>query len=416
MPRTAIDQASASRSVVDETDVRGRDHIGVLSSERTEMLAREKAAREAAEAAARAKDEFLAMLGHELRNPLSPILTALQLMRLRGSHLLVKERTVIERQVQHLVRLVDDLLDVSRIARGRIELKKRPLEIMDAVRGGIEMASPLLEERAHRLSVDVPAQGLLIRGDEVRLAQVVANLLTNAAKYTEPGGQILLSGRLEGSTVTLRVRDDGAGIAHELLPQVFELFVQGTRTLDRAQGGLGLGLTIVKSLVERHGGTVSAHSDGPGKGSEFVVRLPHAPLGHVTHDEVTASFRDPFPPRHLGRRILVVDDNVDAAEVLADALGMLGFDTRVAFDGPSALEAAHEFKPELAFLDLGLPVMDGFELARRLRETGDVSLVAVTGYGQQADRDRSRAAGFAEHLVKPVDLDTVQATLTRLLT
>jgi CheY-like chemotaxis protein len=358
------------------------------------------------------------MLGHELRNPLAPILTALELMRMRGGDVLLKERTVIERQVQHLVRLVDDLLDVSRIMRGRVELKRRRIELGVAVGSAVEMASPLLEERAHRLVVEVPPAGLTVHADEVRLAQVIANLLTNAAKYTEPGGLITVRARRDGDRATLSVRDTGAGIGPELLPRVFDLFVQGARTLERAQGGLGLGLTIVKNLVALHGGSVAVHSAGPGRGSEFVVQLPLA-LAAATRDETRDSSPAgaPVTDATTARRILVVDDNVDAAEVLCDALRTLGFDVRTAFDGPGALELAPSFRPELALLDLGLPVMDGFELARRLRETcgAGIALVAITGYGQDTDRERSLAAGFHEHLVKPVELEAVQQAIARLL-
>ncbi len=364
--------------------------------------------------ASQAKDEFLAILGHELRNPLSPILTALELMRLRGSDALLKERTIIERQVQHVVRLVDDLLDVSRIARGKVELKKRSVELADVLGKAIEMSSPLLEQRGHLLSVAVPRLGLTVLGDELRLAQVFSNILTNAAKYTPPGGRIEISAEARGAgedgMVVIRIRDSGLGISADLLPHVFELFAQGERAIDRSEGGLGLGLTIVRALVEQHDGTVIASSDGPGKGSEFTVRLPLArtmmaaatPPRGISADELAQVGAEPDGPR-----VLVVDDNRDAAEALVEALSMIGFATRVAFDGPHALELAADFKPQVALLDIGLPVMDGFELARRLRDLsglGKIQLVAITGYGQEQDRRRSSEAGFVEHLVKPVEL------------
>jgi PAS domain S-box-containing protein len=376
---------------------------------------RERHAREQAELANRAKDEFLAMLGHELRNPLSPILTALQLMRLRGGDGSERERTVIERQVNHLTRLVDDLLDVSRIASGRVELKEEVVEMAAIVAKAIEMASPLLEQRAHSLVVDVPRHGLAVLGDATRLSQVVSNLVTNAAKYTPAGGEITIGAASDGESVVLRIKDTGIGMAPDVLPRVFDLFVQERQAIDRSLGGLGLGLTIVRSLVERHKGSVTAHSDGVGRGSEFTVRLPKA----VSPSEVAIRRSADVPatstlPRGAARKVLIVDDNEDAAEMLAETLRVTGHDTRVAHDAPAALRLAASFRPDVALLDIGLPVMDGYELARRLRELeglAGIRLVAVTGYGQESDRQKSAAAGFHHHLVKPVDLDAVQAVL-----
>ena len=371
-------------------------------------------ARAAAERANRAKDEFLAMLGHELRNPLSPILTALQLMKLRGESGSEYERTVIERQVSHLTRLVDDLLDVSRITRGRVELKTEVLEVAEVVAKAIEMASPLLEQCNHTLKVDV-ARGLRVDGDPTRLGQVISNLLTNAAKYTPPHGMVTVRAVQVDDEVVLSVRDTGIGISPEVLPRIFDLFVQERQALDRSQGGLGIGLTIVRSLVERHGGTVSARSDGPGLGSEFIVRLPLA--GRADADAGAM----PVPlaavaaaPGARAVRVLIVDDNQDGAALLADALIGKGYDTRVAHDAPSALRVAAQFAPDVAFLDLGLPVMDGYELASHLRELPGLAglrMIAVTGYGQESDRCRTRDAGFHGHLVKPVCLDAIEATL-----
>ena len=371
-------------------------------------------ARAAAESANRAKDEFLAMLGHELRNPLSPILTALQLMKLRGEPGSERERTVIERQVNHLTRLVDDLLDVSRIARGRVELKTEIVEIAEVVAKAIEMASPLLEQRNHTLKMDVPRRGLRVDGDPTRLGQVISNLLTNAAKYTPPNGVVTVRAEQVDDEVVLSVRDTGIGISPDVLPRIFELFVQERQALDRSQGGLGIGLTIVRSLVERHGGSVSARSDGRGKGSEFIIRLPLAEGGAAGADALPALPAAAAAPGAGAVRILVVDDNEDGAEMLADALIGRGYDTRVAHDAPAALRVAAEFSPDVAFLDLGLPVMDGFELAAHLRELpglADIRLIAVTGYGQESDRRRTRDAGFEGHLVKPVDIDAIEATL-----
>jgi PAS domain S-box-containing protein len=372
--------------------------------------------REAAEAANRAKDEFLAMLGHELRNPLSPILTALQLMKLRGGDGFERERTVIERQVNHLTRLVDDLLDVSRIARGKVELKAEIVEMAEVVSKAIEMASPLLERRTHALTVDVPSRGLAIEGDPTRLSQVVSNLLTNAAKYTPPGGHIAVLAGEDGGDIVLRVRDTGIGIAPDVLPRVFDLFVQEPQAIDRSLGGLGLGLTIVKNLVERHGGSVSAHSEGRGRGSEFVVRLPklNAASARCVARPPTPVPVEPADAPAAACRILVVDDNEDGADTLAEVLSAQGYVTRVAHDAPAALRIAEEFAPDIAFLDIGLPVMDGYELAARLRGIGALSgikLIALTGYGQESDRQKTRAAGFHHHLVKPVDLDALEAVV-----
>ncbi len=373
-----------------------------VRAEREELLVKERSARRESEAANRAKDEFLAMLGHELRNPLSPILTALEIMRLRDASAFERERSVIDRQVRHLVGLVDDLLDVSRITRGKVDLKRRRVELAAIVAKAIEMASPLFEQKHHVLRAAVPAAGLEVDGDEVRLAQIVANLLMNAAKYTEREGVVEVTAEARDGQAVLTVADSGIGIPPDLLPRLFGLFVQGERSIDRTQGGLGLGLAIVKSLTELHGGSVEAHSDGSGQGSRFVVRLPLA-VG-VREDSPIAS-EDGMEPLGVGRRILVVDDNRDAAEMLAELLASKGHEVQVAEDGPTALAVAGRFRPEVALLDIGLPVMDGYELAARLRElsAGPLRLIAVTGYGQEEDRERARAAGFHGHLVKPID-------------
>ncbi len=362
--------------------------------------------REAAESANRAKDEFLAMLGHELRNPLAPILTALQLLKLRGIEAGERERAIIERQVKHLVSLVDDLLDVSRITRGKIELRHEPIEAAEFVARAIEMASPLLEQQRHDLTVEVPRTGLMVDGDVDRLAQVVANLLTNAAKYTEPGGAIAVRGFAEHGEVVVTVKDTGIGIERDMLPRVFDLFVQQRQTLERSRGGLGLGLAIVRSLVGLHGGTVSATSDGAGAGSEFTIRLPHAAARRPSPEAAIDGAGQRAVGGQDGTRVLVVDDNIDGATLLAETLSAFGYQARAVHDGPTALAVADDFDPHVALLDIGLPVMDGFELARqfaarqRLRRT---RLVALTGYGQEQDRAESAQAGFAAHLVKPVD-------------
>jgi signal transduction histidine kinase/CheY-like chemotaxis protein len=376
--------------------------------ERDEHLAHADTARREAEAANSTKDQFLAMLGHELRNPLSPIVTALQLLRLRGGTW-SRELAVIERQVNHLTRLVDDLLDVSRITRGKVELKQRPIEIHRVVTRAVEMTSPLLEERRHQLTVDVPATGLVVNGDADRLAQVVANLLANAAKYTPTGGHVQVRARRDGDEVAVDVVDDGQGLSPDLVPHLFDLFVQGPRASDRREGGLGLGLTLVRSLVAMHDGRVEAHSDGPARGSRFTVRLPITTARPEVAQEPPAAR---LPAR--GRRLIVVDDNRDAAETLAAVLRERQHAVKTAYDGPSALALVDEFVPEVAVLDIGLPVMDGYELARLLREKMGASapaFIALTGYGQAHDHAASRTEGFQGHFVKPVDVEALLRTI-----
>ena len=376
--------------------------------EREEAL---RIARQQAEAASRAKDEFLAMLGHELRNPLSPILTALELIKLRGDGQMTREHAIVERQARHLVRLVDDLLDVSRVARGLLELRRQRVDLRDVLAKAIDMASPLLEARRHHFEVHAPQRGLVVlEADEARLAQVVANLLTNAAKYTPVGGHVSVRARRAGAQLVLEVADDGIGIAPELMPNIFDLFVQGRQSIDRGEGGLGIGLALVRSLVQLHGGTVAAQSGGPGKGSTFTVRLP------ATQVNDARSRADSGSPVTVARarRILLVDDNEDAAAMLAEILATAGHEVRTAGDGPTALQSASTFRPDLAVLDIGLPAMDGYELAARLRAQAGAAapiLIALSGYGQESDRARSEAAGFAVHLVKPIDAMELLSTI-----
>jgi signal transduction histidine kinase len=387
--------------------------IAVVAFEVTELT---KARREA-ESANRAKDEFLAMLGHELRNPLAPIQTALQLMRLRNYPGAERERTIIERQVRNMVALVDDLLDVSRITRGKVQLKHQRVDLAEIVGKSIEMTSPAIEERRHVLNVQMP-RGLMVSGDPARLAQVVANLLTNAAKYTDPAGLITVTGKGDGDAAIVTVSDTGRGIAPEMLPRIFDLFSQERQEIDRSEGGLGLGLAIVRTLVQAHGGTVEAYSRGKGHGAEFSVRLPLAAGTDELRDaaaELPASTAEPVQPIP-GLRVLVVDDNPDAADLLSEFLRALGHTTRIAHNGLAATQVAEQFEPEVVLLDLGLPVMDGFEVADRLKGLpglGATELVAITGYGQEIDRQRTREAGFDEHMVKPVDLDELEAWLRR---
>jgi len=370
-----------------------------------------QAAYEVARVADRRKDEFLAMLGHELRNPLAPIQTALDLMRLRDQSALDRERQVIERQVNHLVRLVDDLLDISRVTRGVIDLHRAPVHITEVVAAALEMSSPLFEQQQHHVEVHLSAADAVVLGDRVRLAQVVGNLLTNAARYTPPGGHIEVSATSQAGHAVVVVSDDGVGLAPELMPILFDPFVQGPRGSDRSQGGLGIGLALVRSLVEMHGGTVSAWSDGIGKGARFEVRLPLAASGarEITPREI------PVAVDAASCRVLVVDDNPDAVETLDEALRLLGYQVRTARDGPTAMRVAQELRPTVALLDIGLPVMDGHELALKLREMlgPGLYLIAITGYGQEHDRGRSAASGFSAHLVKPVQLEAVVRAISR---
>jgi PAS domain S-box-containing protein len=376
-----------------------------------EVVARERAEQLTAELqrANRTKDEFFAMLGHELRNPLAPISTALRVMELRGVQGGERERAVIGRQVDHLTRLVDDLLDISRITTGKVQLASAVVEMADIVTGAIEVTSPMLEQRTQRLRMVVPRPGLAVCVDTARMTQVVSNLLVNASKYSDPGTEIRISAALEHDEVVLHVDDAGIGIDPEMLPRVFDVFSQEQQTLARSSGGLGLGLAIVRSLVTMHGGNVSAHSAGRGKGATFTVRLPHA-AQHVSALAGASELAGPAPQRASARRILIVDDNPDASAMLSDLLGALGHVIQTAHDGPSALALLDAFRPEIALLDLGLPVMDGYELARAMRASpaaAGARLYAVSGYGQERDRARTKDAGFDAHFVKPVDLDAI---------
>ncbi|MRV75626.1 response regulator [Duganella sp. FT92W] len=387
------------------------DRVAVVAYEVTELVR----ARRAAEVANRAKDEFLAMLGHELRNPLSPILVALELMKLKGIDHVLREHAVIERQARHLVRLVDDLLDVARIAQGKVVLRRERVELAPLVAQAVETISSLLETRNHRLTVDVPAQGMALDADPVRFTQVLSNLLTNAAKYTNRNGSITVRAVADNGDCVLRVADNGIGIEPDMLPRLFDLFVQEHQALDRAHGGLGLGLAIVRSLVSLHGGTVSAHSPGPGQGSVFEVRLPLA-SGAVGTLPPTALPATAAPRLPDGQRlcIMLVDDNTDMLDALAELLALHGHDVHALSDPASALKEAERLQPDLAILDIGLPGMDGYELAAELRrrpQLAGLRLVALTGYGQAADQRRSAAAGFSAHLVKPVHPDQLAALI-----
>jgi signal transduction histidine kinase len=374
-------------------------------------------AEQALQEADRNKDEFLAMLAHELRNPLAPIHNALQLMRMQpsaGQSQWAQE--VIQRQLAYLTRLVDDLLDVSRITRGKIALTREPVEVATLLTRALETIDPLLQERGHTLTLQVPPEPLRVDGDPTRLTQALGNVLGNAAKYTERGGRIELTCEPHGAEVEIRVRDNGIGIPAELLPRIFDLFTQLDRRTDHSASGLGIGLALVRRLVEMHGGSVSALSAGAGAGSEFVIKLPLLLRDEImrAHDESHPQNRDiPAPPR----RILLADDNPDALESLATVLRLRGHEVYSAQNGAAALETAALHLPEVALLDIGMPLVDGYEVARRIRsqEWGKaITLVALTGWGQESDRRRSEEAGFDAHLVKPLDLDKLAAVLAQL--
>jgi PAS domain S-box-containing protein len=361
----------------------------------------------------RQKNEFLAMLAHELRNPLAPMRNALRLMKMPGANgaLVNQARDMMERQMHQLVRLVDDLLDVSRIIRGKIELRTEPVDLAVAVSRAVETIQPVVESQGHQLTVSLPEQAVWVEGDLIRLSQVIANLLTNAAKYTDKAGRISVELEREGEEVLVRVRDTGVGIPPELQPRVFDLFVQGDRSLARSQGGLGIGLTLVKRLVEMHGGSVTVASAGAGQGSEFTVRLVALPERQVARGLGTPRVR-PHVTDALRKRVLVVDDNVDAAESIGMILRLAGYDVRCVYDGPSVLQTAKVYRPDVVVLDIGLPGMSGYDVARELREQPEfrrTPLVAVTGYGQEEDRRLSQEAGFDYHLTKPVDPEALQA-------
>ncbi len=362
----------------------------------------------------RLKDEFLAMLAHELRNPLAPIHNAVRIMRLRpmGDPQLEWARDVIDRQAVHLTRLVDDLLDVSRITRGKINIDAQPFDLSAAIARAVETVQPMMMQQKHELQIDLPPTPLLVLGDLTRVTQVIGNVLANAVKYTDAGGRIGVSGRLDGAVVEIRVSDNGIGIPAPMLPTVFDLFSQAGAMDGRSRGGLGIGLALVKRLVEMHGGSVEIRSGGTGQGTEFLIRLPAA-TGSEAAACAEKSPEAPSPPvaassADTKRRILIVDDNEDALMSLANLLGLDGHEVRTAANGFLALDAAPAFKPEVAVLDIGMPGLDGYELARRIRAQSwgrSMVLVALTGWGQEADRRRSREAGFDSHWVKPLDVD-----------
>ncbi len=372
-----------------------------------------KASEEALRAADRVKDEFLALLAHELRNPLAPIRYALAANKKPGRtpEQFKRSEEIMERQVAHMSRLLDDLLDVSRIKRSTLELKKTPTELTFVVGSAIDTARPVLEAKNHTLSLDLPKHAVRLEADAVRLAQVFSNLLINAAKYTDPGGQIQLRAAREGSEIVFAIRDNGIGISADMMPRLFKIFEQAQGALGRAEGGLGIGLSLVRGIVTLHGGSVEARSDGPGTGSEFIVRLPiGTPLAEIPDIEAAEqSFVS-----GAGRKILVVDDNRDAADSCAALLELSGHHVQTAYTGRQALKLAETFRPHAILLDIGLPDFDGYQLATTIRAAPwgrGIVLIAITGWGQEEDRRRALEAGCDHHLTKPIEAETVESLL-----
>ena len=372
-----------------------------------------RTAEEALRTANRCKDEFLATLAHELRNPLAPLRNAVEILNLKVPRTSETSTAlaVVQRQMKHMTRLVDDLMDLSRVTRNRIELQRRAVRLADIVHAALETSQPFIEAGSHRFTLTMPGEPIVIDGDATRLAQVVSNLLNNAAKFTPRGGHITLRVERDGSDAVLRVRDTGIGIEPDALPLIFEMFTQGSDSRERAQGGLGVGLTLVRRLVELHGGTVDARSDGRDRGAEFIVRLPAGGDADARGDTEETGEQGRSVP---ALRILVVDDNIDAVTTLAALLRMQGHEVRTAHDGVQALEVIQHFAPDVAILDIGMPKMNGYTLAARIRERMSEApplLIAVTGWGQEEARLRSKAAGFDHHLVKPVDPGALAALL-----
>jgi signal transduction histidine kinase len=377
-----------------------------------------KRAEDALREADRAKNEFLATLAHELRNPLAPIRAAVKILQLKSGVNPESQSAiaVIERQTRQMTRLIDDLLDIARITSNKLELRRELVAISEVLKAAIETSLPLIEQHEHKLIVNEPSEAIQIDGDLVRLAQVISNLLNNAAKYTQRGGRIWLTAARQEKEAVIKIRDTGTGIAPEVLPRIFEMFAQADRSKYGSAGGLGIGLTLVKRLVEMHGGAITAHSDGPGKGSEFIVRIPLA-------SSQAAAARPPKGKQSmkaeagLPLRILVVDDNLDSADSLGLLMKLLGNEVRIVHDGLAAVEAANEFQPRVVLLDIGLPSLNGYEAAKKIRQQprgNEAVLIAVTGWGEDIDRQRSKQAGFDHHMVKPVDPDVLTKLLDEL--
>jgi PAS domain S-box-containing protein len=394
--------------------VRDADGAPLYTISAVRDITERKRAQDALRDSDRRKDEFLAMLAHELRNPLAPIRNAITLLEqlCPRDEALKWATAVIHRQSEHLTRLVDDLLDVSRITQGKIKLQKERIDLITVIERAVEVSRPMMDQRKQQLTVSLPDETVMFEGDLTRLSQVVSNLLNNASKYSENGGQIWLSAKLNSTEMVLRIRDTGIGIPPDFLPHVFELFTQSDHSLDRSHGGLGIGLTLVRALVQMHGGTVEALSDGLGHGSEFVVRLPV--LTAITQPAQAGAQHHSVAYGTASQRILIVDDNVDSAESMALLLQLNGHEVMIAQDGSAAQVLSSTFHPKVILLDIGLPGLDGYSVAQKFRErpeTRDVLLIALTGYGQPEDRERSKVAGFDYHLVKPVDHNAIEALI-----
>jgi PAS domain S-box-containing protein len=393
-----------------------RDGRIVGASKIARDIGPQKQIRRQLEEADQRKNEFLALLAHELRNPLGPIRHAVNILRAKTptTSELDWATSIISRQADHMARLVEDLLDVSRITRGAIELRRERVDVAAVIKGAVEASSALIDKSHHHLKVTVPREPLHVEGDITRLVQIVSNLLDNAAKYTQPGGRIALTATRDDQSVVIQVRDTGIGISAELLPRIFDMFTQAELPMERSQGGLGVGLALVDRLVTLHGGTVTAQSEGKGKGSEFTVRLPLAERVRMQPArEATGGALEPL--QKGSSRVLVVDDNVDSADSLAILLRMMGHEVRTSHEAEEALASAATFHPDVAILDIGMPRMNGYDLAQRLREqpwAKNLVLVALTGWGQEEHRRRSAESGFDHHLTKPVELDVLQRILT----
>jgi CheY-like chemotaxis protein len=409
MSRESALEASIERLVAERDQARQALAGAVADRDRAHAALRD---------ADRRKDEFLATLAHELRNPLAPIRSAAQIMRLaEGDHATTcAARAIIERQLKHLVRLIDDLVDVSRITRGKLELRKERVDLATVLQIAVEINRPLLESKQQHVKVELPGEPLLVEADTTRLAQVFVNLLNNGAKYSDARAEIRIRAEREGSSARVTITDEGIGIEPDMLARIFDMFTQVERPQPSPHDGLGVGLTLVKRLVELHGGAVSAHSAGSGTGSSFTVQLDLIESdGEEARALPTSGRAENGSPR---ARILVADDNHDAAQSLALMLSMDGHEVRTASDGVEALRAAEEFQPQLVVLDIGMPKLDGYETARRLRErpwAAETRLFALTGWGQEEDRERARRAGFDQHLVKPVDPEALSQLLNRTL-
>jgi signal transduction histidine kinase/CheY-like chemotaxis protein len=416
MPRAMM--LSTPRQLQAEVNARTADLAEVNARLRAEIDARDGAQRLLRDADRR-KDEFLATLAHELRNPLAPIRNSVKLLGADGTDEAQRQfgRDVISRQVHRMALLLDDLLDVSRVTLGRLELRKEPVDLRVLIDSAVETAKPLIEEKKHSLTVEIPAEPVTVEADPLRLSQVLSNLLTNAAKYTDDGGRIVLQATVTAAGLALSVKDSGIGFEADAVPRMFEMFTQVESAIDRAQSGLGIGLALVKGLVDLHGGKVRANSAGPGLGAEFIVSLPaSALLAGFAHPIGTIS--DARRPIRRARKLLVADDNRDAADSMGLLLEMSGYEVRVAHTGAQAMQAVRDDLPDAAILDIGMPDMNGHDLARWVRAHAaarPIALIAMTGWGQAADKERSRAAGFDHHLTKPVDPDELERLLESLL-